>query len=520
MCGIIGVISKENRDDLGKLIALGLYQQQNRGDHSAGIATIKKLPFSRVEYRRNRASAVGEGLSDFNPLAIRQGKGEVADIFSEEDFNNLTGFMGIGQVRYPTTGYVIDNSEQLSEKEKQKMILSSIQPLQAPHYKVAMVHNGDVNPDSYHEIIAQFEKEGLRKVTHNDLEAILKVFTRSFFDQTENVPNNQRVAKAVSDIFEKVKGTYSVGTIINNVGLLMFRDPNGRRPLFTGITQDKNGEITNYAFASETVALEKMLFKGTLQTNRPDIPFIHDEVKPGELVFISKDFKIYREQIASPDLKMCPFEAAYFMRPSSFFNGERVKQIRRNIINNMWQEFKSKPAYKNLMENKDNIVVVPVPRTAESAAVYLQHDAGLKYINAIEKHPHSARIFMQPTQEHRERETISDHFIYKEEIKGKDIILIDDSIVRGTTMKRIIKYMKDVGANSVHVFITFPHIINPCMHAIDFHTKEELYSHGKYLYEMKKGLGLNNKDTLLYSTPEIMKKSIGTNKLCNECYAK
>lgn len=520
MCGIIGVISKENRDDLGKLIALGLYQQQNRGDHSAGIATIKKLPFSRLQYRRNRASAVGDGISDFNPLNIKQGRGEVADVFSEEDYKKLQGFMGIGQVRYPTTGYVIENPESLNEKQKQNLILSSIQPLHTPHYKVAMVHNGDVNPESYHSVMEQFEAEGIGRSTHNDLEAILKVFTRSFFDQTENVPNNHRVAISVNEVFKNVKGTYSVGTIINNVGLLMFRDPNGRRPLFFGVTQDKEGSITNYAFASETVALEKMLFKGTKATNRSDISMIHDEVKPGELVFISKDFELYREQITSPELKMCPFEAAYFMRPSSFFNGERVKQIRRNIINNMWEEFKTKSAYKKIMENKDNISVVPVPRTAESAAVYLQHDAGLKYINAIEKHPHSARIFMQPTQEHRERETISDHFIYKEEIKDKDIILIDDSIVRGTTMKRIVKYMKDLGANSVHVFITFPHIMNPCMHAIDFHTKEELYSHGKSHNEMKKGLGLNNNDTLLYSTPEIMKKSIGTNNLCNECYAK
>jgi amidophosphoribosyltransferase len=523
MCGIIGVISREHRDDLGALIGGGLHQIQNRGDFSAGIATIRRLPMSRKEYRRLRRLAIEHTISDFNSMHIEKGHGKVEDVFNGK-LDRLTGFMGIGQVRYPTAGYTISSEQKaLSDEEQEELIRASIQPLHTMHHApIAMVHNGDVH--NFSELMEYFKHQGLRQATQNDLEVILKVFAEEFLDLPEDITDSERIAMSIKKVYSRVKGTYSVLVLINNVGLVAFRDPEGRRPLFFGVNRSGEG-ITDYAFASETVALEKMLFKGTKDSRYLSGDAAYDEVKPGEMMFVDKDFNMSRKQIVEAEQKFCPFEASYFMRAPSFLNDRRVKAIREELLNLMWLRFQKEDSktYSRLLNDAKNTLICPVPRTAESAAQELanhlrQH--GFLYKTAIEKSPFAARIFMQPTQKHREKGTIADHYIYREYVEGKNIILIDDSIVRGTTTKHDVKYLRDLGAKEIHIFITFPEIRNPCMHAVDFHTPEEIFANGKTLSQMKKELGLLEHESLVYAKPSEMSRAIGLpeSKLCDECY--
>jgi amidophosphoribosyltransferase len=523
MCGIIGVISDHERKDLGALIGHGLYQLQSRGDFSAGIATIMKLPMSRKDYRHNRLLAVDSTISDFDPMHIIKGRGRVDEVF-KEGLDDLVGFMGIGQDRYPTAGYTISSAhEKMTDDERAALQKASIQPLYTSQFgRIVMVHNGDVH--NFREVMDYFEEKGSRQATYNDLEAVLKVFSEKFFSMPESTDNAERIAKSVQEVYARVKGTYSVLAMINNVGLVAFRDPQGRRPLHFGVNKE-NGKITDYAFASETVALEKMLFKGTLDEKYDTGDHAYDQVKPGEMVFISKDFQFTRKQVAPPDLKFCPFEIAYFARAASFINNKRVKTMREEMLGYILDRFQAEhpDVYERIILNGSNTVVVPVPHTAASAAQELANQLsqyGVTYRSAIEKNPFSGRIFQTATQKHRERKTLADHIMFKEHVKGKTVLLVDDSIVRGTTLERIVKYLRDMEAKEVHVFITFPEIRNPCNHAIDFHTSEELFAHGKNYEQMKKALGLFDYETLTYALPSELSRAIGLplSKLCDECY--
>jgi amidophosphoribosyltransferase len=525
MCGICAVISKSNRSDLGALIHHGLYHMDNRGDFSAGIATIRRLPFTRKEYRFKRKIAVQNSHDDFDPFTMHKGRGHVSNVFTTEDINSLVGFMGIGQVRYPTAGYTLTpDLKRLPASVREQMERDSIQPLATQDSaRLAMVHNGDVH--NYEDVMARFKRQKIRRGTNNDLEAILLTFAEQFFMFDENVPDTHRLAQTVEGVFQIVKGTYCALTLVNNVGLVAFRDPEGRRPLHIGVSE-KKGKVTDYAFASETVALEKMLFKPTKNSTLYQGELYYDEVLPGEMVFVSKDFELYREQIVPGDLKFCPFECAYFQRGGSYVGEEQVKYIREDMMRRMWDSFvQDNPvAYSNLASDKAAVVIVPVPRTAESAAIelgnYLRGQENFKMVNGIEKKLHSPRIFMQPTQRHREIGTLADHYIYKRDVRGKKVILIDDSIVRGTTMKHLLTYLRNAGATEIHLFITFPAIRNPCNHAIDFHTAGEVYAHGKTDYDIKSGLGLRENETLTFVRPEQMSAAarIPLVNLCNDCY--
>jgi amidophosphoribosyltransferase len=518
MCGIVGIISRKNQDYMGALAHLGLGQMMNRGDHSAGIASIRKLPIDRKTHKMNRILSVEHGISEFNPLRVKKAESNVKDVFKrKEDLEALSGYMCIGHVRYPTAGYTITEEDRnMSPEEHEKKRTASIQPLVAPYHNIVMVHNGDVH--NYHEIMQSFRERHVPKSGYNDLEAILKTYVNAFFSLSENIPDSSRVRDAVAEVMKNVKGTYNVLTMMNNVGLIAFKDPEGRRPLFYGVKRDDEGEIYEYAFASETVALEKMFFKGTKESKYENGWQAYDEIGPGEMMLITKDFEVHREQIASPDHKPCLFEVAYFMKASSHFNDRRVRKLRQDLIDTMWEEFKTYDTYRRVIANKEDTVIVPIPRTAETVGDHLHKLTGIPLEAAVEKNVGAPRIFMQPTQIHREKDTTTEHYVYQEYVRGKNLIVIDDSIVRGTTMKHLIKYFRDCGAKDIHLFVTFPPIRNPCMHAIDFHTSEELWAHGKTIPEIKSSLGLGENDSLIYAKPEYLLQVTGMKRQCDECF--
>jgi len=516
MCGIIGVISGNNRDDLGAVICEGLHYQQNRGDFSAGIATMIKFPMSKKDYNRSLELAIGHSIRDHDPLRIERGHGPVAEVFHDKRIlERLSGFIGVGQVRYPTAGYT-KNNEEISGEVMERMNLDSIQPLYTSgKEKIAMVHNGDVH--NFREIMVHFESMGIRQATHNDLEAILNVFSEELTKFSESIPDNERLEKSVRNVFERVRGTYNVLAIINTVGLVAFRDFEGRRPLFFGVRRDNEGNVTEYAFASETIALEKMGFSGTSEEFYSNNKEAYDEVIPGQMVFVDPSLNFHRRQIADPNPKPCPFEIFYFSRASSFLNNKRVKEMRRKIIESMWDRFRNTHEYDQLAKDIDNTIISAVPRTGESAAIHLSSYANIPYDNNIEKFS-SHRIFMQPTQSDRDYETNSTQFVFEEDVRGKNLLIVDDSIVRGTTLIHLVKSLKNAGAKSVHFFITFPPIINPCHHAINFKTNDELIAHDRNVGEIKRMIGLEDKDSLIYATPDEMRHATGYTRMCGECY--
>ena len=516
MCGIIGVISKNNRDDMGEIIHEGLHHEQNRGDFSAGIATMIKYPFNKKEYNAALEIAVGHTINDFDPMRIEKGHGLVAEVFHDHNkLKKLTGFMGVGQVRYPTAGYT-ETEKQFSEEISKQMSFDSIQPLYTSgKEKISMVHNGDVH--NFREIMNHFEEMHLRQATYNDVEAILNVFSKEFIKFSENVNDNERLKHTVRSVFERVKGTYNVLAVINTVGLVAFRDSEGRRPFFFGVRTDVEENVTEYAFASETIALEKMNFKGTSEEIYANEKRSYEEVLPGQMIFIDTNLNFFRSQIVDPDPRPCPFEVFYFSRASSFLNNSRVKNMRRKIIESMWDRFENTSGYGQISEDIDNTIISAMPKTGESAAIHLSRYSHLPYDNSIEKFS-SSRIFMQQTQDDRENKTNSDLSVFDEDVKGKNLIIVDDSIVRGSTLKHFVEYMHNVGVKSIHLLITFPPIINPCHHAINFKTNEELVAHNKTVDEIKIELGLRNNDTLLYATHDDMRCATGYTNMCDECY--
>lgn len=516
MCGIVGVISKNNRDDIGETIYEGLHHEQNRGDFSAGIATMIKYPFNKKEYNTALEIAVGHVIRDFDPMRIKKGHGLVAEVFHDpNELKKLVGFMGVGQVRYPTAGYT-ETGEQDSEEISSQMRMDSIQPLYTSgKEKIVMVHNGDVH--NFREIMNHFEGMHLRQATHNDLEAILNIFSEKFIKFSENVSDNERLEHTVKDVFERAKGTYNVLAAINTVGLLAFRDSEGRRPFFFGVRTDAEENVIEYAFASETIALDKMRFKGTSEKVYANGTKAYEEVLPGQMIFIDANLNFFRSQIVNPDPKPCPFEVFYFSRALSFLNNSRVKDMRRKIIESMWDRFKDTSGYGQISQDISNTIISAMPKTGESAAIYLSRYSDIPYDNSIEKFSFS-RIFMQPTQDDREYKTNSNLSVFDEDVKRKNMIIVDDSIVRGTTLKHFVKYLYDVDVKSIHLLITFPPITNPCHHAINFKTNEELVAYNRTVGEVKIELGLRNNDTLLYATPDDMKYAIGYSKMCDECY--
>ncbi|MCF7866857.1 hypothetical protein K9L67_02365 [Candidatus Woesearchaeota archaeon] len=522
MCGIVGVILEENSEDIGMMLKEGLSSLNHRGEEAAGISVIRRLDMSRKDYRRRRNAVFGNAVNQYNTLKTIKGHGLVREVLQDKQMKNIYGFMGIGQVRYPTSGYTLESLNlEFSESEFERLKLESSQPLVQEWNRLAMVHNGDLEKESYKQIITEFKKNEWEIDSTNDLEALGLIFNNAFFGLSENLHSYEKLQKSVTEVLEKVKGTYSVASILNNVGLLAFRDSNGRRPLFRAAMK-KNNKITGYAIASETIALEAMGFTGEMDEILEHGKNAYREVKPGKMFYVSKDFEEHEIQIKETHSLPCPFEFAYFMDSASFFNRKRVDTIRENVVDYMWERFseQNQNLYEYINKNKENSIVVAVPRTAETAANRLSHISGIKYERAIKKRNDAGRIFQMSNQKLRESNTKSKHDLFGEKVKDKYVVVVDDSMVRGTTAIQDTKMLQEAGAKGIFWMFTFPPIIHPCNHAIDFKTQQELiaYNHnGKKALMTELGL-LGSQDYLMYANPEELKKASGLDSLCNECY--
>ncbi len=456
MCGFIGIISRNNNVAYDLFIALN--NLQHRGQDGAGILTF-----------------------DGNEFYMQKGIGLVNEFFSEQNLSELKGKIGIGHVRYPTIG---------SDPKKDVQPFVTYQP-----FGIGMCHNGNlVNYDSLKELLLKKYQRRMR--SGNDIETILGLFASELQknSKAESVCTENDIFGALKNTVAQLNGGYSCVSVVAGKGLLGFRDPNGIRPIVFA-EKTENGKVVAYALASETVALDILGFK------------VIKDLEPGEAILVDENMQYYSKILAIGKKRPCMFEWVYFARADSVIENKGVYEVRLNLGSELAKIWAKKGIEAD--------VVVPVPDSSKSAAITFAQETGLPYREGLIKNRYIGRTFIMPYQKKREFSVRMKLNPIIREIKGKRVILIDDSIVRGTTSKKIIQMVREAGAKEVHFVVTCPPIKYPCFYAVDFASKYELIAGEKTIEEIRKEIGA---DSLTYQGIENLKNAIGLgNNLCMAC---
>ena len=476
MCGVVGIISKNK---VAVQIHDLLMQLQHRGQDAAGIITAD------------------------DKFHIKIGSGLVRDVFDIQDMHSLDGNLGIGHVRYPTSGT-------LCEQEAQPFWIGS-------PYGIAMAHNGQLT--NYEQLASYLKNEKRRHLnTESDSETLIHLLACSLEEQDDILNSDgselnselnpkqeqmffQQLIKAVRNIMVNAKGSYSVVSSIIGKGLIAFRDPFGIRPLVIG------KKILEDGFESTVIASEN---SGFYSLGYEQV----DDVQAGELFYIASSGNSYRETIITKDFRPCMFEIVYFSRPDSKIDDISVYRARLRLGQNLAQSWQEQ--FSHLPVD----VVIPVPFTSNTSALSFATKLGVRYSEGLYKNAFIGRTFIMPDDKARKRSVKFKLSPQVTEIKDKHIILVDDSIVRGTTSKEIVKMVKEAGAKSVYLVSTCPELKFPCKYGIDIPTKEELIAHRYDLTQLQKYIGV---DALLYQTHENLVEAISRrgkhqiNKPCMAC---
>jgi len=428
-CGIFAIISKKGTD-VAPAVYRGLVALQHRGQDAAGMVVY-----------------------DGKTLQPQKGLGLVSDIYA----NGLTvsGYIGIGHTRYPTTG---------------RCNIEDVQP--SIFGKLAVTHNGHLA--NYDEVRKMLKNRGFMFTGTVDSEVIALLLSEKMSEGKE---------AAVRHAMETLDGAYSDGAIEDGK-LHVFRDPYAIRPLVWG----ENEEYV--AFASETVALD---ING--------IPY-KGEVEPGELITVGRDGKLERREILKKGKRHCMFEYVYFSRPDSIINGKYVYDVRKKLGIELAKE---QPVTADL--------VVPVPDTSRTAAEEFSKETKIRFEEALIKNRYVGRTFIMPSQEKRKNAVRMKLNAVKGLVEDKKVVLIDDSIVRGTTLKEIVKLVRDAGAKEVHVRITSPPIKSPCFYGVDIPTYKELIANDKNVEQVRQFIGA---ESLGYLSLDGLKRAIGL-PICSGC---
>lgn len=432
---------------VNQLIYDALLLLQHRGQDAAGIATQNERKFY-----------------------MHKAKGMVRDIFRTRNMRALPGSTGLGQVRYPTAG----NAQ--SEEEAQPFYVN------AP-YGIVLVHNGnltnaqELNLELYTTDHRHINTESDSEVLINVLAHELERFTRG----AKLTPSD--VFQAVSGVHRRVRGSYAVIAMIAGHGLLAFRDPYGIRPLCIG-----KGEDGTLMVASESVALE-----GTGHT------FVRD-IAPGEALLISLDGTLTNQQCASSTrLNPCIFEYVYLARPDSTLDGISVYQARLNLGESLAKRVVS------VLPPSDIDVVIPIPESSRPSATRLAHLLGIAYREGFVKNRYVGRTFIMPGQSVRKKSVRQKLNVIASEFKGRNVLLVDDSIVRGTTSREIVQMARDAGARRVYLASAAPPVRFPNVYGIDMPTLQELVAHDRTLDEIRSVIGC---DALIYQEVDAMVEAI------------
>lgn len=429
MCGVIGTVAKNsvNQDIYDALTAM-----QHRGQDAAGMMTCNG-----------------------NRVVLRKSNGLVRDVLYAKHMLRLQGNMGIGHVRYPTAGSA-------SAAEAQPFYVNS-------PYGLSIAHNGNlINTEELTKDLLQADLRHLN--TTSDSEVLLNVFAHELqrlgkVDLTPDV-----VFQAVKAVHERCKGAYACVILIAGYGIVGFRDPNGIRPIVWG--SRKNGADLEYMIASESAALDALGYK------------LESDIAPGEAILIRREGGLYRQQCAeNSQLSPCLFEYVYLARPDSIIDGVSVHQVRMLMGKLLAEKIRA------LYPDHDIDVVIPIPDTSRTAALPLAETLGVKYCEGFVKNRYVGRTFIMPGQTLRRKSVRQKLNPIALEFKNKNVLLVDDSIVRGTTSKEIIQMARDAGAKKVYFASAAPEVKFPNVYGIDMPTAEELIAHDKSPNEIAKIIG-------------------------------
>ena len=451
-CGIVGVHSKDSSKDVSSFIYYGLHALQHRGQESAGIAT-----FNTYEKDVN---------GNHKGMNCHCGMGLLIDAFKGDIINELNGEIGIGHVRYSTTG-------QSKYENSQPFVTNS------DDFSIAVAHNGDIINSG--RLRRELMAEGVEFISDTDSEILCYLIKKELI-------KNSDMIEALENISHIIKGAYSFVILINNE-LFAIRDPAGMKPLAIAEKEDI------FMIASETVAFDVIGAK-----------FIRD-LEPGEIIHFA-DNKINSHKIEIADTTKnshCMFEYVYFARPDSIIDGKNVYQVRLNIGKALYEEF---PV--------DADVIMPVPDSSIPAAIGYSRASGIPYGEGLIKNRYVGRTFIMPTQEERELAVKLKINPLVSELEGKKIVIIDDSIVRGTTSKSLIQLLRTAGAKEVHLMIGCPPVIAPCYYGVAMATKDELIAANNSVEDVKEELGV---DSLGYISLDSLVNAIGFpfSELCLGC---
>ena len=446
MCGIVGVVSQQ---PVNQILYDALLLLQHRGQDAAGIATNHSSMFS-----------------------MHKANGLVRDVFRTRNMRSLQGNSGIGHCRYPTAG-------SSSEEEAQPFYVN------AP-FGITLAHNGNLT--NQEQLKSEMFKNDRRHInTDSDSEVLLNVLAHEIQEAASGYTlDPDTVFKAVAMVHRRVRGAYAVVAQIAGHGLLAFRDPFGIRPLCIGVNETDEGQ--EYMVASESVALEGIGFR-----------FLRD-IAPGEAVFIDNDGVMHQRQCAdNPSLNPCAFEYVYLARPDSILDGASVYATRLKM-----GEYLAEKIRKEFSAGEID-VVMPIPDSSRPAAIQLALKLGIEYREGFIKNRYIGRTFLMPGQAIRSKSVRQKLNAIASEFKGKNVLLVDDSIVRGTTSREIVQMAREAGAKNVIFASAAPPVLFPNVYGIDMPTRGELIAYGRSVEEVCREI---TADKLVYQDVDALKKSI------------
>jgi amidophosphoribosyltransferase len=451
MCGIVGIFGQH---PVSSAIYESLSMLQHRGQDAAGIATCYQDRFY-----------------------LEKGNGLITDVFDQNNMAKLLGNMGIGHVRYPTAGCS-------SVAEAQPFYVNS-------PYGIIFAHNGNLTNVS--EIVDSLFETDMRHLnTSSDSEVMLNVFAHALTRRGAVKPNEFDVFAAVEEVHRRCKGGYAVITMIAGVGMVAFRDLHGIRPLMMG-TRDTGGfkdlgHATEYMIASESVALQVCGFK------------VDHDLAPGEVVFIDMEGNVHTHtSLQAHEKAPCLFEFVYLARPDSVLDGASVYQCRINMGTKLAEKIKREWAHVPID------VVIPIPSTSRIAAQEIATRLNIPYRDALVRNRYVGRTFIMPGQAQRKRSIRRKLNPIPEAFNGKNVLLVDDSIVRGTTIREIIAMVREQGAKKVYVSSAAPPIRFPNVYGIDMPARSELIATGKNVAELARDIGA---DELIFQDLDDLKDAI------------
>ncbi|WP_428035108.1 amidophosphoribosyltransferase [Amphritea sp.] len=442
MCGIVGIVAKSN---VNQTIFDALTVLQHRGQDAAGMVTCEADRFF-----------------------MRKDNGLVNEVFRTRHMKRLMGNVGIGHVRYPTAG-------SSSSAEAQPFYVN------AP-YGIALAHNGNLTNTA--ELREQMRKENLRHInTTSDSEVLLNIMAHELQKIGKLIPTADDIFSAIKSVHKRVRGGYAVVSVITGYGIVAFRDPHGIRPLVYGMRDTDAG--TEYMVASESVALDISGFT-----------LIRD-VAPGEAIFITQDGDVHTMQCAeNPELHPCLFEYVYLSRPDSIIDEVNVYKSR------MRMGVKLAEKVKRERPDHDIDVIIPIPDTSRTAALEMAHHLNVKFREGFIKNRYIGRTFIMPGQTQRTKSVRRKLNPIELEFKDRVVMLVDDSIVRGTTSQQIVQMAREMGAKKVYFASAAPAVRFPNVYGIDMPSANELIAHGRTDDEVGKEIGA---DWMLYQDLDDLK---------------